>query len=493
MDKFFQTLENELKNSNLTKEQKAALIKNACELYRQKIDKDYQKYVRNQRIGAGIEIASAAIPASIGVKTASKIAPTVIKKTVGRKFTNDITAGAINSAMSGGIYGLGESVAENKNPIINSSKRATENLIVGGLISAPISKVQNTINAKEVLSINAMRGKDGWGIAYRKASGNPQKAIETLKENQNGFVPNAFHHKDLGNIDLVWGNKKSGLKHIIERRNSQGIDGIDFVNNLPNVINNGNLYEKAGHIDRKYIGDGISEVSVKTNYILPNQKVIERQWIPSAYKLYDNSTKNSQAAPVVQTLGTIAPTNRVPLSDLRINNIINDNFNKNNPPKWVNSQTATLGQIINNNTQENIHDLDVDTVITSRGKGSQTKNFDKIFTIDDIEKMPPEEFAKNEQLILEQVQQGSIAPATQRKTNFSGYVNPVSNDTKIFTQEDIGDLTGDEFSELEKEIRGQLETIGIPTTNELQNSDVIYIAPYTRHDGVYVRGHFRSK
>ena len=75
MNKFFETVEEYLKNSNMTKDEKVAFIKAAGDFYRQQVDKEYNNYVRNQQIGAGIEIASAAIPGSTGVKAAAKIAP----------------------------------------------------------------------------------------------------------------------------------------------------------------------------------------------------------------------------------------------------------------------------------------------------------------------------------------------------------------------------------------------------------------------------------
>lgn len=132
------------------------------------------------------------------------------------------------------------------------------------------------------------------------------------------------------------------------------------------------------------------------------------QWVPSAYEIYNKNQKISQAAPVVQTLGTITPTNRIPLPDLRINNNINDYFLKNNPPKWVNPQTATLGQTINNNIQNNIPSFDFNTAVTTRGNNQQTPKYDKIFTPEDIGKMTPEEFSKNEKTINEQCSSISI-------------------------------------------------------------------------------------
>ena len=107
------------------------------------------------------------------------------------------------------------------------------------------------------------------------------------------------------------------------------------------MVNKGNAYGKQGHNNRKYLGDNVNEISIKSDYVLPDKNIIERQWVSSAYEIYNKNQKISQAAPVVQTLGTITPTNRIPLPDLRINNNIYDYFLKNNTHKWVNPQNAT--------------------------------------------------------------------------------------------------------------------------------------------------------
>ncbi len=488
MNKFFETVEEYLKNSNMTKDEKVAFIKAAGEFYRQQVDKEYNNYVRNQQIGAGIEIASAAIPGSTGVKATAKIAPKVIQKTIGRKLTNDITAGALNGAMSGGVYGFGEGIAENKNPLLNSAQKATEGLITGGIVSTPISKIKNDMRAKDTLSINAMRPY--WGIPYRQASGDSQKAIETLMTNQRGFVPNVTNKNSIGRFDIPWGDEKSGLAHALMRRaNQKNFDVTKFTNELPNTINNGIvtngslLHPETKNIESLSVNMAIAPRVGKYN--------VDRQWMTTAFPQNKTARKRLGDGTPSQNISSKNGTHSI--SELLANNNIEDYFLKNNPPKWVNPQTATLGQTINNNIQNNTPSFDFNSVVTTRGNSPQTPKYDKIFTPEDIGKMTPEEFSKNEKIINEQLQQGLITPTTQRKQNYSGYKNPVSGDNRIFSQEDIGDFSSDEFAKHEKEIRGQWGSIGIPTNNELQSSSAIYIAPYTRSDGVQVKGHYRSR
>ena len=70
-----------------------------------------------------------------------------------------------------------------------------------------------------------------------------------------GQVVGAFYHKELGDIDLIWGDSKKGLAHILERRKQDFIEkglpeaeaeqkALKFVKSLPDIIENGNLDEE---------------------------------------------------------------------------------------------------------------------------------------------------------------------------------------------------------------------------------------------------------
>ena len=71
-----------------------------------------------------------------------------------------------------------------------------------------------------------------------------QEAINTLLEKKSGHVKGAFERKDTGAIDLIWGDENRGLCHIIKRREEQGINIKDFVSNLTDVIEKGQLVRK---------------------------------------------------------------------------------------------------------------------------------------------------------------------------------------------------------------------------------------------------------
>jgi hypothetical protein len=88
------------------------------------------------------------------------------------------------------------------------------------------------------------------GKAFRGVKG--QAAIEKLLKEKTGHVPNAFTHKDLGGITLMWGDEKQGgLSHIIKRREEQGISARDFLTNLSDVIETGamSFNKKSGRFE----------------------------------------------------------------------------------------------------------------------------------------------------------------------------------------------------------------------------------------------------
>jgi hypothetical protein len=54
-------------------------------------------------------------------------------------------------------------------------------------------------------------------------------AVARLKQDREGMVPGALHHPDIGAIDLVWGNPRYGLDHILRQH-------PDVVDDLPSII-----------------------------------------------------------------------------------------------------------------------------------------------------------------------------------------------------------------------------------------------------------------
>ncbi|MCL2194502.1 MAG: hypothetical protein FWB76_00925 [Oscillospiraceae bacterium] len=69
-----------------------------------------------------------------------------------------------------------------------------------------------------------------------------QAAVEKLLQEKQGHVKAAFYRADIGEIDLFWGDDKAGLKHIIQERNKRGTNGTKFIENLSDVVENGEAF-----------------------------------------------------------------------------------------------------------------------------------------------------------------------------------------------------------------------------------------------------------
>ena len=153
------------------------------------------------------------------------------------------------------------------------------------------------------------------------------------------------------------------------------------------------------------------------------------------------------------------------------------NFAESNFPDW--SDNKSTNQILKTGIEMNVD-----------------KDGNPIFTPQEIGEMSREDFKKNLPIIEQQLKDGLIKPETQ-KLNYSGYLNPISGEDKIYTRELISQMTGDEYSGNESAIMAQLNSIGIPYESDLElasmnGGGLIYVRPYTRSDGTEVRGYWRS-
>ncbi|HFC8547604.1 TPA: hypothetical protein ACFRG8_001746 [Neisseria lactamica] len=79
------------------------------------------------------------------------------------------------------------------------------------------------------------------GFLGTEYQGKGQAAIQKLRQEKNGYIKGAFHRSDIGDIALVLGNDDVGLKHIIKRREEQGIDVDLFLEDIDEVIEKGNI------------------------------------------------------------------------------------------------------------------------------------------------------------------------------------------------------------------------------------------------------------
>lgn len=85
-------------------------------------------------------------------------------------------------------------------------------------------------------------GNGIFGKIYNQFKGKVREAIEFLRSKQDGEVVGALYHKDIGDISLVWGNEKAGLKKILSKHpkvidDLQGaLDDMEIVEESENRI-----------------------------------------------------------------------------------------------------------------------------------------------------------------------------------------------------------------------------------------------------------------
>ncbi|CAM4031381.1 hypothetical protein [Campylobacter armoricus] len=142
------------------------------------------------------------------------------------------------------------------------------------------SKIENELNIKPLKE---------FGKNYAEYYHDGKGALQKLLIEKQGQVAGAFYRKDLGDIDLVWGDGNFGLSHIINRREEdfikQGLNKIEaknkalnFIKEIENIINNGNV--KKGN-NRAFIDTKNSRVMVALDY-----KGKDKKWIITAYNFY---------------------------------------------------------------------------------------------------------------------------------------------------------------------------------------------------------------
>lgn len=83
-----------------------------------------------------------------------------------------------------------------------------------------------------------------------------QDAVEKLLQERRGHVKGAFHRDDIGDIDLLYGNDYLGLRHIIQRREKQGIDANRFLSELTEIVENGDFYKRNNRGNFEFLHKG---------------------------------------------------------------------------------------------------------------------------------------------------------------------------------------------------------------------------------------------
>lgn len=89
-------------------------------------------------------------------------------------------------------------------------------------------------------------GTGTFGNIYNQFKGKVKEAFNFLMRHKSGDLLGVFHRDDVGDIDLVWGNEKMGLAHILGKHVGEGKDfetPDDAIAMIENVINSGRIFQ----------------------------------------------------------------------------------------------------------------------------------------------------------------------------------------------------------------------------------------------------------
>ena len=121
-----------------------------------------------------------------------------------------------------------------------------------------------------------------------------------MLKNKSGDLLGVFHRDDVGDIDLVWGdrNKNSGLDHIIEKHIERLKDfssAEEAIQVIEYVINNGKIDEKKSKWDKITIKYGDFTVVLRKNVRDENGNIIDsnKNWVVTAFD-YSKSEKTKE-------------------------------------------------------------------------------------------------------------------------------------------------------------------------------------------------------
>ena len=407
--------------------------------------------------GAALEIGSAAIPFGGAGRLGASAGRNLLQKTLGRKLSQEIGAGAASGLASGAVFGAGRGLIEDKNSLITGLHDAAGGLAAGGLIGGAGGYLEKAVRANMLEN---------------------SKPISELTKTQikNLVKQGKEYYWDY----LQWRNLTSPQLGKINFPGTQAgeirVHNMKMIPKIPEQIRSAQGLRYSN--DKPWRNDANNFYKLYNTYKGKNYEYVIRN---NANKTGNDfyQIKEVDSAPAYLHHNQALETEPV--------NIINDISENINP----------IPMIIQPQILQNLQNADQPSFLL---EGSVEMNVDtndnKIFTPHNIKKMPPDEFQENIPIIEQQLRDGLIRPKAHQ-VNYSGYINPETGDGKIFSREAISQMSSDEYTGNEPAIMAQLKSIGIPYESDLElasmhGDGLVYVRPYTRSDGTKVRGYYRS-
>ena len=169
-------------------------------------------------------------------------------------------------------------------------------------------------------------GQGVFGNIYNQFKGKVKAAFDFLMKNKSGDLLSVFHREDIGDIDLVWGDRGGGLAHMIRRHLEEQNDFVDVAelcDVIDNVIKHGTIVrENADKVNIEYDGYRVSirkTIRDKEGNIVSNKNWIVTAFDKSKPKHEKRRKSSSETLSTPSTNreadGVTLPSNDIPSTD----------------------------------------------------------------------------------------------------------------------------------------------------------------------------------
>ncbi|MBQ8271167.1 MAG: hypothetical protein IJZ22_08215 [Bacteroidaceae bacterium] len=123
-----------------------------------------------------------------------------------------------------------------------------------------------------------------FGRIYTQFKNKFEEAFDFLVKEGTGDATAVFERSDIGEIDLVWGDEKGGLRHIIEKHTGEGKSFStydDAKNSIADILKNGDVVFSNG--DKIVIKKGHKLITLRKNVREKGKKTADKNWVLTAY------------------------------------------------------------------------------------------------------------------------------------------------------------------------------------------------------------------
>ena len=300
-------------------------------------------------------------------------------------------------------------------------------------------------------------GRGVFGDIYNQFKGKAKEAFNFLISRKSGDLTGVFHRNEIGDIDLVWGDKNGGLEHILEKH----INDKDFktqeemIGVIDDTINNGEIV-KSDQYHHEIVKDGYI-VSLRKDY-----DGVKKNWVVTSFKLQN-------------------PNSKQPISDTTLSS---PNINQGGRTVTANSaDSASKGK-------ENIPDVqgdDAENSMPERMEGEKVLGFDRAEVAKDAEKADDQ--AKHFEL-LDQIEEKLAG------TRIEELMSELDNETTKFRSVDFATAKKlDLWSSYRRKcydigheigaIIGDKDKVKTWFDNEIKNSGISAIGTMPIFDGLF--------